>query len=423
MTQAGGAAAAREAIGRRGPVSAVVVLAGVCAALHLGKLAPALPALQRTLGIGMVQGGFLLSIIQFAGMALGIWIGAAVERIGLRRSMLVGMALLAGASALGGFTRRFDILLALRLAEGLGFMLVAMPAPALLRRRVAPGRLDAVLGWWGAYMPIGVALALLVGPTLIEQAGWPGWWWALAALSAAVLAWMALVLPPDEAVQGGEPHAAAAAAPGRLRTTLSAAGPWLVALSFAAYAAQWMSVIGFLPSIYAAAGFPAGLTAVLTALAAAANIGGNVVGGRLLQRGIAAPRLLVTAFALMAAGTVLAFGEWPHGGGGSVGLPPAARYLAVIGFSLAGGMAPATLFSLAIRLAPSAATVSTTVGWMQQWSSFGQVVMPPLVAWLAVRAGGWQWTWLVTGACSLAGIVLSIGIGRLQRRRLQEALR
>ena len=416
------AAASREESRPRGTSAAVVVLAGVCAALHLGKLAPALPQLQRTLGIDIVQGGFLLSIIQFAGMALGIGIGAAVERIGLRRSMLAGMALLAVAGALGGFTRRFDVLLALRAVEGLGFMLVAMPGPALLRRRVAPERLDAVLGWWGAYMPIGVALALLAGPTVIARAGWPGWWWALAALSVAMLAWMALALPPDAPARNGGPRAAAAG-PGRLRATLAAPGPWLVALSFAVYAAQWMAVIGFLPSIYAAAGFPAGWTAVLTALAAAANIGGNVVGGRLLQRGVAAPHLLRAAFALMALGTALAFGEWPGGGGGSAGLPPAARYLAVVGFSLAGGMAPATLFSLAIRLAPSAATVSTTVGWMQQWSSFGQVVLPPLVAWIAVRAGGWQWTWLVTGACSLAGIGLSVGITRLQRRRLEAALR
>jgi hypothetical protein len=51
--------------------------------------------------------------------------------------------------------------------------------------------------------------------------------------------------------------------------------------------------------------------------------------------------------------------------------------------------------------------VSTTVGWMQQWSSFGQFAGPPLVAWVATQAGGWQWSWLVTGACALAGLALA----------------
>jgi len=48
--------------------------------------------------------------------------------------------------------------------------------------------------------------------------------------------------------------------------------------------------------------------------------------------------------------------------------------------------------------------VSTTVGWMQQFSSLGQFLGPPLVAWLAMRVGGWHWTWVATGACSLLGV-------------------
>ena len=67
-----------------------------------------------------------------------------------------------------------------------------------------------------------------------------------------------------------------------------------------------------------------------------------------------------------------------------------------------------------MRLAPGPSTVSTTVGLMQQASSLGQFLAPPLVAWVAHRAGGWQWTWVVTGACSLAGIGLAMRLGRLQ---------
>jgi MFS transporter, CP family, cyanate transporter len=85
----------------------------------------------------------------------------------------------------------------------------------------------------------------------------------------------------------------------------------------------------------------------------------------------------------------------------------------VLLFSAVGGLIPGTLFSLAVRLAPSDRTVSTTVGWMQQWSSIGQFAGPPLVAWMAGAAGGWQWTWLVTGACAAAGVFLATRIGRL----------
>ena len=53
----------------------IVILAGVSAALHVGKLPPALPVLQGELGITLVQAGFLLSLVQLASMTLGIVAG------------------------------------------------------------------------------------------------------------------------------------------------------------------------------------------------------------------------------------------------------------------------------------------------------------------------------------------------------------
>ncbi|MDP3288758.1 MAG: hypothetical protein Q8M64_10645, partial [Methyloversatilis sp.] len=50
----------------------VVIAAGVAAALHVGKLSPALPVLERALGVTLLQAGFLLSLVQLAGMVLGL---------------------------------------------------------------------------------------------------------------------------------------------------------------------------------------------------------------------------------------------------------------------------------------------------------------------------------------------------------------
>ena len=51
------------------------------------------------------------------------------------------------------------------------------------------------------------------------------------------------------------------------------------------------------------------------------------------------------------------------------------------------------------------------------WIAFGLAALVtliawPLVAWLATQAGGWQWTGLFTGACSLAGLALAWGLQR-----------
>ena len=63
----------------------VIVFAGVCAALHVGKLPPAVSVLQATLDISLLQASFLLSALQIAGMTMGLFVGLAVDGIGLDR--------------------------------------------------------------------------------------------------------------------------------------------------------------------------------------------------------------------------------------------------------------------------------------------------------------------------------------------------
>jgi CP family cyanate transporter-like MFS transporter len=384
----------------------VVILAGVSAALHVGKLPPAIPVLQQALGLSLLQAAFLLSMVQGAGMCAGVAFGALSDALGLKRSMLIGLALMALASALGGASMQVAPLLALRAFEGFGFLLVVLPAPGLVRRLVAPERVSLMLGVWGAYMPLATASALLIGPLWIGALGWRAWWWLMAALTAAMALWLARAVP--DAV-------AAAAAPTqepmrwttRLRHTLSARGPWLIAASFAVYSSQWLAVIGFLPSIYTQAGLGGAATGVLTALAAAVNMVGNIGSGRMLHRGVKPTTLLNGGFIAMALAATLAFA------GTDGATHPMLRYAAVLAFSMIGGVIPGTLFSLAVRVAPGEHTLSSTVGWVQQWSAAGQFVGPPLVAWVAATVGGWHLTWLATGACSLLGLALTVFIARL----------
>ncbi|MBK7118651.1 MAG: MFS transporter [Comamonadaceae bacterium] len=389
----------------------LVILAGVCAALHVGKLPPALPALRDALGVTLLQAGFLLSMVQLAGMSLGLAVGLTADGFGLRRSMLLGLGTLAVASAVGGWARSANDLLLLRALEGFGLLLAALPAPSLIRQLVPMARLSAMLGLWGAYMPLGSALGLLCGPLVLAWVGWQGWWWGLAALTAAMAVWLARGVPPDSARHGPAVRAPAPVSPWprRLHQTLTARGPWLVALSFAMYSSQWLAVIGFLPSIYLQAGIGGAAVGLLTALAAAVNIIGNVGSGRLLQRGLRPQTLLYAGFVTMTMGALMAFALAES--------QPLLRYAGVLLFSMVGGMIPGTLFSLAVRLAPGDDTISTTVGWMQQWSAAGQFAGPPLVAWVAGAVGGWQWTWAVTGACSAIGGLLALQMARALRTK------
>ena len=398
---------------RRIDPALLVVVAGVSAALHVGKLPTAIPVLRETLDVTLLQAGFLLSLVQLAGMALGIAVGLAADGLGLKRTMVTGLVILSGASFLGGWAGDAGTLMMLRAVEGLGFLLASMPAPGLIRRMVDGERLSASLGLWGAYMPFGTAVALLCGPIAIAAIGWQGWWWLLASLSFVAAGGLWSALPSDDDFSPAHAGTVPAGWLDRLRRTLTARGPWLVALCFAMYSAQWLAVIGFLPSVYAQSGLSAGLAGAATALAAAVNIGGNIASGRLLQRGARPHRLLYAGFVVMGLAGIVAFA--PALSGMDAKLTAAVRYAAVLAFSMVGGLIPGTLFSLAVTLAPDEQTVSTTVGWMQQWSAAGQLAGPPLVAWVATLTGGWEWSWWVTGGCALAGLGVAALIGLVER--------
>lgn len=394
------------------PAEHLAILVGICAALHVGKLPPALPVLSDAFGLTLVQSGLLLALVQLAAMAAGIFVRLAADGLGLRRSMLGGLAILTVASMLGGFATEAWQLMSLRAMEGFGFLATVLPVPRLLRLLVPPERLRRTLGLWGAFTPAGTALALLIGPWVMAWIGWQGWWWGLAALSAGMLAWTATAIPRDARL-----HRAAASglewiAP--LRITLSSPGPWLTSLTFGVYALQWMSVIGFLPTIYAHAGIAATAAGAMTAVVAAVNALGNIVSGRLLHRGVRPERILVAAFVTMTVCAFVTFGE-------AESTPLAVRFAAVVLLTGVGGLIPGALFPLAVDLAPEPGTVSTAVGFMQQLSGAGQFVGPLLVAWVAWRAGGWQLTWVVTGGASVVGIALALAIGRVHARQTRDA--
>ena len=341
-------------------------------------------------------------------MALGLLLGLWVDSLGLRRSMWTGLMLLSAGSAMGAISGSFsanatvNLLLASRLIEGLGFLMTVLPGPGLLRRSVDEQRLAPYLGYWGTYMPIGMSLALLVGPFWLQRASWSSWWLLFSIICACMALAVGRTLAPDPDPRGGVINWSGML--GRVRLTLGSGGPWLIAVMFGVYSAQWLSVVGFLPTIYADAGVQGALLAVLTALAAAVNLVGNVMSGRLLQKGWSERRTLWTGYGFMGLGSVLAFAEATES-------LPWLRYGGVLLFSCLGGLIPGTLFSLSVRLAPAPNLVASTVGWMQQISACGQFLGPPLAASLAMTVGSWHWTWAFTLCCCMVGTILAWRVG------------
>ena len=385
-------------------LSSLIVLAGVTTALHVWKLPPALPSLQAELGLSLVESGFLLSLVQLGGMTLGLVTGLFAEKIGLRRCLLLGLLLLALASAAGAVFVDKTLMLIFRGIEGCGFLMVIMPGPALIRRLAKPNQLTRLLGAWGTYIPIGAVIVLLGGSWLLSMFNWRVLWWVLAAITVAVMAMAWRLLPHDPARPARDQRLSA----WRMTAiTLRSENIWLVALCFALYAGQWISVIGFLPTIYALGGISGTTAGLMTALVAGSNAVGCFAAGGFLHRGASVRTLMVTGYVTMIVTTFIAFGA---------GVPVWLQFLMILTFSVIGGLIPTSLFFLVIKLAPSPETTSTSIGWMQQVSAAGQFAGPPIVAWAATLTGGWTSTWVVTGLFALTGIALTLRLAHNMRR-------
>jgi MFS family permease len=387
--------------GVRGSAVALVVGAGVVVSLNVGKLPAALPLLRGEFGLYLVEASLLVSVFQVAGMLLGLFGGMLADRFGPRRVMRAGLVVAAAGSAIGALADGAAMLLASRAVESAGFILSVLPGPALLAREVPPRRLRAAMGLWSAYMPFGMALGLVLSPLAYDTVGWRPVWWTIAAACLAMSALLGTAVAPDP--RGRVPDDAL----GLVRDTLRAPRPWLLAGAFGCYASQWMGVFSFLPTLYAEAGIGLALAGSLTAFGVAINIVGNLASGVLMQRGVHRSVLLASAAVAMIAGAWLCFGS---------GAPFAVRYGGVLLFSAMGGLIPGTLFASTPAYAPHPRAVSTTTGLMQQGSTLGQFLSPPLIAAVASASGGWHNTWWVTGALAMGNLAIAWAVARTDRR-------
>lgn len=142
----------------------VVVAAGVVSAFHLGKVAIAAPQLQAELGLSLGRLGGLGATFAVLGALGGLAAGSVVARAGDRRMLVLGLLATALGGAMAVLTSRFEVLLATRAVEGLGFLLITVAGPTVLARVAHAADQRSALILWSCFMPAGMALAMLTGP-------------------------------------------------------------------------------------------------------------------------------------------------------------------------------------------------------------------------------------------------------------------
>jgi MFS family permease len=380
-----------------------VFVGGLVAGAYMTKVPPALPQLRAELELSLVESTFIVTTFNVLGMLVGMLAGMLGDRYGRKRLALAGLGLLAAGGIGGALVSGFLPLLVSRFVEGVGFILFAVPAPALMSAMAADPRERAkALSIWSAYMPTGGTIALLAAPLFIAAWSWRALWLALAAVAAAAAILVARSVPPTPRSQVSSLRLVveSVAQPGNIA----------MALLFAFYVAQWTSVMVWLPTFLAEHGMSTAAASVATALMVLVNAPGNLLGGWLLSRGVPRGSLIIGASALAALCEI---------GMLSPALPGGVRFGLVLLFSLSVGVIPASIFAGLPVHARSPQHIATGNGMVLQFSNLGQFFGPLAIAWIASRLGGWEatlWAMLAFAAASAAcGAALTVIENRMKR--------
>ena len=382
-------------------VVGVMIASGTAAALHVGKVPPALPALRDELGLGLVPAGWIASIFNLVGATLGIAGGLVADRAGARRVLATGLACLVAGSTAGAAADSGTILLVTRALSGVGLLAIAVSAPRIIVAAADPRDHELALGAWSIYMPAGMAAAMLTAPFVMSGFGWRGLWLLHAGVAAVVL------LVVWATTRGITTRPVAPRGPGV--EALRHPGPWLLAAAFACYTIQFFALMTWLPTfLVEVQGRTREAAAFIGALVVAINVAGNLVGAWLLYRAAARWKLLASAYLVMAPCLAGVF---------SPAVPGALKIALAAAFSGVGGLLPAAVLGAASTHAPSRDHVATVNGLIVQGSHVGIFAGPPLLAGLVAFSGGWERSWLLAAGFGLAGLVVTAGLRIAERRR------
>lgn len=164
----------------------------------------ALPEIGAALGFTAQSVQWVVSAYALGLGGLLLFGGRAVDRLGARRMFMIGLALYAVASLVGGLAADGGWLLAARAVQGVGGALLTPATLALIFGSFAEGAArNRAMGAWGMAGSAGLAAGSLAGGVLTNFLGWE-WVFFVNVPLALGAAWAATrLLPADPPLSGG----------------------------------------------------------------------------------------------------------------------------------------------------------------------------------------------------------------------------
>jgi DHA1 family bicyclomycin/chloramphenicol resistance-like MFS transporter len=187
----------------RRPPLAILVAISMLQPFALNVLAPATPALSRSLGTDYATIQLTLTVYLVAVAATQLVVGPLSDRVGRRPCVLGAIVLFLGGSVLGAYANSIESLLVARVVQGAGGGVCFALARAMVRDTATAAESASLIGYIAMGMVVAPMVAPLIGGFLDAQFGWRSIFLACAVLTLGV--GVAALMLLSETVPPGAP--------------------------------------------------------------------------------------------------------------------------------------------------------------------------------------------------------------------------
>ena len=143
-----------------------------CAFVAVFAIPPLMGMLTHRFQISYARAGLFMTAYTMIPTFGSLLIGFYSDRIGVRRAVLNGLALLAAAGFLSSLTQNFWQMLACRILIGVGATSVFVPGLATVLHLLPRARVNLATGAFFSSLNLGLSVAMLATPILAKSLGW-----------------------------------------------------------------------------------------------------------------------------------------------------------------------------------------------------------------------------------------------------------
>lgn len=316
----------------RDPNLQTIFAVTLVAVMGVSSLTPAFPRIARVLDVSEARVGLLISVFTVPGIVLAPVLGVLADRWGRKRVLVPSLLLFAGAGGACALARDFELLLGLRVLQGVGASALGALNMTILADLYRGARRTAAMGYNSSVLNVGTAAYPAIGGALAGIAWYYPFLLPLAGLPVALLVIARLdTRPPLRDVELLE----------QLRRTASAANDRRILAAFVASAVTFVVIFGpylaFLPILldrrFGASSLQIGLLLTLGSLSSAlasarlGRIARRIPEARLVTLAYVAYAILLVAIPRLQTGWTLAVPVALLGVANGLGIPSLITWL------------------------------------------------------------------------------------------------